>query len=77
MSKPVVRAGSFDAAKPDWRGVLRHEGYPWYVCRHIRTHDNASSARECARKAQEWMKDNDGLPDGWITYKTFKEVFRS
>jgi hypothetical protein len=69
-----LRAGSFDAAKPDWRGVIRHEGYPWYVCTH-RDHGGSAEARQCAREALEWMRANDGLPEKWITYKSYKEFF--
>jgi hypothetical protein len=75
MSKPVLRAGSFDNAKPDWRGVIRADSYPWYVCYH-HDHDNAASARECARAALEWMKANPKvMPDKWITYTSFKEIW--
>jgi len=68
----TLRAGSFDANKPDWRGVIRENGYPWYVCYH-RDHLSTAEARKCARDAMEWMKENEGLPEGWITYESFRE----
>jgi hypothetical protein len=71
----TLRAGSADASKPDYRGLIRHDSSPWYICYH-NTHGETAEARQCARKAIAWMKTHEGLPEGWITYKSFRESFR-
>jgi hypothetical protein len=71
----MIRAGSFDSSKPDWRGLIRNDGMPWYVCYHIRKHQTRAEAQQCAKSATQWMKDNpDRLPDMWITWQSYKEL---
>jgi len=66
----ALRAGSYDAAKPIWRGVIRGDKYPCYVCMH-RDHASPEEARQCARAALPvvktvWLgKVNAPLPEGW------------
>ena len=60
----TLRAGSYDRSVPDWKGIIRDDGWPVYECYH-RDHDGNVSARECARKALAYIREHDKLPDGW------------
>jgi hypothetical protein len=66
----ALRAGRYNANTPAWRGIIRDDGYPWYVCIHT-DHDERTS-RECAKKALPALKARDPedaeapLPEGWI-----------
>lgn len=67
----TLRPGSYNAARPVWRGVIRQDGYPWYVCNH-NDHPEQRHATECARKAHELIKSSpvdQPLPDGWDVYR--------
>jgi hypothetical protein len=69
----TLRAGSFDDTTPVWRGVIRHNSFPWYVCTH-RDHPNQREATACARQALPTLKARDHkdpkapLPEGWRIY---------
>lgn len=62
-----MRAGSYNAARPQWRGVLRESSFP--VARCVHEHEDQPSATECAREAAAALKAKpDVLPVGWINY---------
>ncbi len=77
-----MRAGSYNAAHPQWRGVIRDGSYPAYVCVHT-SHATQPDATACARTALARLKaastnatsagagaDTVGvLPQGWIPYR--------
>ena len=66
-----LRAGSYNAQRPVWRGVIRNEGWAWYVCTH-NTHDRPSDARACAQTALPALRVRDHqdptapMPEGWV-----------
>jgi hypothetical protein len=66
----TLRAGSYNAAKPRWRGIIRNDGAPWYGCWHS-DHHTPKEARACADRALPAVKEfvkTDGktpFPDGW------------
>ena len=75
-----MRAGSYNAAAPQWRGVIRDGSYPAYVCVHT-NHGTQPDATACARAAITTLKaastnatdTSTGtgrvLPAGWIRYQ--------
>ena len=64
----TLRAGSHNAAQPLWRGVIRDDGYPAYVCVH-RNHASQPEATACARGALAALHATPGqLPTGWTHY---------
>jgi hypothetical protein len=69
----TLRAGTYNANQPSWRGVIRDDGFPWYVCTH-RNHADDRDAKRCAREALPALKNRDHanadapLPDGWRVY---------
>jgi hypothetical protein len=64
----ALRAGSYNAAKPQWRGVLRDYSSPVYVC--IHSHDTQPEATECARAARNGLREHPtALPVGWIPFE--------
>lgn len=69
----TLRAGSFDKAEPDWIGMIRDEGLPKYMCTHSREHKNSDAARWCAKKAVEYLKEHNTLPEGWVRYTWKKD----
>ena len=73
-----MRAGSYNAAAPQWRGVIRDGSYPAYVCVHT-SHATQPEATACARAALPTLKAANAnttgtntdpvLPAGWIRYR--------
>lgn len=74
----TLRAGTYDAAIPQRRGVIRNDGGPWWTCLH--NHASWPEAKDCARAALLFIQSNnpkatgshpdpDGvkLPHGWTT----------
>jgi hypothetical protein len=62
----TLRPGSYDANPPLYRGVIRNDSFPWYVCIH-NDHDTTREARACAADALAQIKaapDNAPPPDG-------------
>ena len=65
----TLRAGSYNASRPDWRGIIRQDGWGWYRCTH-RNH-GPDGARRCAREALPALRTRDHqnpdapMPDGW------------
>jgi len=74
----TLRAGSYNATRPDWRGVIRNDGWPWYRCIHTH-HGDPRDARDCARLALPVLLDRDHsdpaapLPAGWEVYPHHRE----
>ncbi len=65
----TMRAGSHNAAKPIWRGVIREDSYPRYVCVHS-NHSSQPEATACARAALAVIRATSGpLPRGWVAYR--------
>ena len=65
----AMRAGSYNAAPPQWRGVIRDGSYPRFVCVHP-NHDTQPHATACARAALATIRATTGpLPAGWIPYQ--------
>jgi hypothetical protein len=68
----TLRAGSYDSARPQWRGVIRQEGTPWYICEH--KHKGSRDSRACAAAALPALKARDHqdpqapLPEGWHVF---------
>jgi len=74
----TLRAGSYDHnyQYPDYRGIVRNDGSPWYVCTHKDQHSTTRAARQCAQDAlAAGLRDRDPrdprapLPDGWTVYR--------
>lgn len=67
----TLRAGSYDKARPDWKGLIRDDSYPVYECYHWgeEAHKNPKQARECAAKALAYIKEKKKLPKGWTAYE--------
>ena len=66
-----MRAGSYNAATPQWRGVIRDGSYPAYVCVHT-GHATQPDATACARAALPALRaagSGGVLPAGWIRYQ--------
>ena len=69
----ALRPGSYNAASPDWRGVIRQDGLGWYHCTH-RDHRSQREATACARQAFPAIRDRDPedpearLPEGWTIF---------
>jgi hypothetical protein len=64
-----MRAGSYNAAVPQWRGVIRDGSFPVYVCAHT-DHATQPEATACARAAMAAVRSAAGiLPAGWIRYQ--------
>jgi hypothetical protein len=67
-----MRAGSYNAATPQWRGVIRDGSYPADVCVHT-GHASQPDATACARAALATLRAGDvsggALPAGWIHYQ--------
>jgi len=68
----TLRAGSYDAnLNPDYRGIIRQDGWGWYRCTHRRQHPDPRDARACADAALPALKQRDHtdpkapMPDGW------------
>lgn len=59
--------GSYNAARPVYRGVLRENRFPRYVCTHA-DHENFAKARECAGVAHRMIKQDNTLPAGWVPW---------
>jgi hypothetical protein len=71
-----LRAGSFNYAKPIWRGVIREGSYPRYVCTHLygdEKHPDQAAATRCARGALLGIKRANTLPAGWTEYDAESE----
>ena len=70
----TLRAGSYNANRPDWRGLVRNDGSPWYECLHTH-HCDARDARDCARQAlaalvaRQGMDPKPPLPEGWVVFR--------
>jgi hypothetical protein len=65
----AMRAGSYNAARPAWRGTIRDGSYPRYVCTHTH-HGSQPEATACARAALAAIRATPGrLPAGWIAYR--------
>lgn len=76
----TLRPGSYNASRPRWRGVIRGDGYPWYVCVH--EHESQREATACAKAAREAIKGTPldarfgvvaptadcPLPEGWEVF---------
>ena len=71
----TLRAGMYDASRPRFRGVIRNDSYPWYVC--SEEHNDPDEARTCSRRALLEVKkldpENKGLrtrdlPEGWHVF---------
>lgn len=60
----TLRPGSFNARKPVWRGVLRDDGIPCYVCSHD-DHEDQRAATACARSAAVQLREHITLPPHW------------
>jgi hypothetical protein len=63
----TLRAGYYDAAKPDWRGIIRQDSYGWYRC-WGHNHQTSREATKCARDALPGIKalgEGDELPLHW------------
>lgn len=67
----ALRAGSYNAEKPRWQGVIRDDGFPLYVCYHWGEsgHAGPQEARECAKRALAYIKAHNKLPTGWAPYR--------
>ncbi len=71
-----LRAGSYDASSPRWRGVIwlngpgviRQDAFPAYVCVHI-DHKDRKEATACAKAALVKIKESATLPIGWVDYE--------
>jgi hypothetical protein len=69
----TLRAGSYDFSAPKWRGIIRQDGSPWYVCMHS-NHKKQSDAKACSAAALPAIKARDHkdpdapLPEGWFVY---------
>jgi hypothetical protein len=66
-----IRAGSYNAAAPQWRGVIGVDKYPAYVCVHT-NHATQPDATACARVALTMLKAARAggvMPAGWIRYQ--------
>jgi hypothetical protein len=64
-----MRAGSYNVAAPQWRGVIRDDSYPAYVHTNHATQPDATA---CARAALATLKapgSGGVLPAGWIRYQ--------
>src|SRR2546430_10553780 len=60
----AMRAGSYNAAPPQWRGVIRDGSYPRFVCVHP-NHDTQPHATACTRAALVAIRATTGpLPGG-------------
>jgi hypothetical protein len=62
----AMRAGSYNAARPWWRGTIRDGSYPAYVCTHT-NHKSQPEATACARAALTVIRAGT-LPAAWIPY---------
>ena len=72
----TLRAGMYDASRPRFRGVIRYNSYPWYVCGH--EHPDSDAARVCSRNALQAIRKLDPddlglsttaeLPESWHVY---------
>jgi len=66
----MLRAGSYNANPPDWRGIIRDDGWGWYRCTHSH-HTDTREARNCARAALPALRERDHqnpdapMPEGW------------
>jgi hypothetical protein len=66
----TLRAGSYNARRPDWRGIIRQDGWGWYRCTHT-SHGAPDAARDCARAALPVLRERDHhnpeapMPEGW------------
>jgi hypothetical protein len=69
----TLRAGSYNARQPEWHGIIRQDGWPWYRCTH-RNHGDPRDARDCARAALPALRERDHsnreapMPEGWVVY---------
>lgn len=65
----AMRAGSYNAAPPQWRAVIRDGSYPQYVCVHT-DHACQPEATACAKAGLAAIRAAQGtLPRGWIPYR--------
>lgn len=71
----TLRPGSYDAAPPVWRGVIRLDSFPAYVCVH-NDHPDQRAATKCARAAYAQLRDEGTLAEGWYEYHEARELFR-
>lgn len=71
----TLRAGSYDASRPRYRGVIRHDSFAYYVCVH--DHPDKDSSKVCSVKALAEIRAADPedrglghgqLPEGWWPY---------
>lgn len=62
----TLRAGSYDRATPEWRGIIRDEGAPAYECTHV--HVTRVEASLCSIAALAAVKRGDALPPGWAVF---------
>ncbi len=58
--------GSYNAAKPKWRGVIRQGGYPVAVC--IHPHPDQAHATACGRDAAKVFKAIGTYPAGYVNF---------
>lgn len=72
----TLRAGSYNAEKPRWQGVIRNDSWPAYVCYHWgeNEHPDPRSARDCAKRALAYIKANNQLPEGWAPSESDKNA---
>jgi hypothetical protein len=62
-----MRSGSYNATKPDWRGVIYQDSWGVFRCTH-RDHAYQQEATRCARAAYVEHKEMfkaDQCPPGW------------
>lgn len=64
----ALRTGTYNAARPVWRGILREDSAPAYVCEH--SGHGVREAKECARQALAQVKATNTLPDGWLSFRS-------
>lgn len=72
----AMRAGSYNAAKPKWQGLIRDSGWPLYECYHWgdQAHDGPASARKCAQEAVNHIRATGQLPEGWSLTEEARKV---
>jgi hypothetical protein len=69
----TYRPGCYDRNRPDWRGVIRDDSYPAFVCLHT-GHQSSAEARECAKQAMAQIRADNTLPAGWAKYDRKRDL---
>lgn len=66
----ALRAGSRYTSRSRWQGVIRDDSWPVYVCYHRGEHGHRDqrAARECAKQALAYIRENNKLPEGWAPF---------